>query len=73
VIIKLQVPLSSNLPLSERKALLYNESRDYEVAVPISDEMTRLLRGRPKAFFEISMVYEGYGFRFEYEVTDPGW
>jgi hypothetical protein len=72
LIVKLQVPISSNVPPEEHKALLYDQTRHFEMMTPISDEILEQLRGRPKAFFEIDLR-DGNPFRFIREVPDQGW
>lgn len=72
MIVKLQVPIESSLPPTEHLALLYDQSRHFELMMPISDEIKEQMGGRLKAFFEIDLI-NGNPFRFVKEVPDPGW
>jgi hypothetical protein len=73
MIVKIQTPLASSLPPEQHSALIYNKDRDYKVMMPITDEIDTWMQGRPKAFFEIKLGFEGYGFTIEREVGEQGW
>jgi phage-related protein len=72
MIVKLQTPIvtSETKPL----ALMYNEDRSYEVFLPMDfEEIKTWMNGRFKAFFEIELGFEEYGFTITREVEDQGW
>lgn len=46
-IVKVQVPLSTN---GEPEALIYDETREVQAMVPVTDVTSRM-KDRPKAFF----------------------
>jgi hypothetical protein len=68
MIVKLQVPLSTN---DTPKALLYNQSRSFEMLYPITEQMRERLNGRPQAFFKLDLT-QGEPILLD-EVPDPGW
>jgi hypothetical protein len=49
MIVKVQIPLSSNEP--EPTALVYDQSRKYEVFMPVTDELKKQMSGLPKKYF----------------------
>lgn len=71
---KLQMPQATNDPVP--KALIYDEGRERHILVPVDEELTKLMNGRPKAFFKIEAAEDMENvelLKIGDEVSDPGW
>lgn len=71
MIVKIQTPLSSNVPRKEWVALVYNEDRSKEFDIAISDELVQAMKGRPKVFF--SVHFEGVNMIIDSEAPWQNW
>lgn len=49
MIVKVQIPLSSSE--SEPMALVYDQSRKYEIFMPVTEELKKEMSGSPKRYF----------------------
>lgn len=72
MIVKVQVPLASNIPRDEWRALIYNRDRSFEMEMPITDDIITYLKGRPKAYFHINLR-EGNPLFIESEAPWQNW
>jgi hypothetical protein len=70
MIIKLQVPLASSEP--NPKALVYNQDRSVEQMFPISPEIMKLMKGRPKAYF-VAKINADQELEILAEATPQSW
>lgn len=69
MVVKIQASLASNA--GYQSMLVYDESRDFFVEREILPEIKKLLRGRPKAYFEIEL--KDTIMHINKEVSNPGW
>lgn len=49
MIVKVQIPLETNMPTP--MVLIYNEDRSEEHQFPVSPEFIKAMKGKPKSFF----------------------
>lgn len=68
-VVKLQVPLVFSGV--EPEALIYDETKQFCEQLPINEDVTKLMHGRYKAFFRITILDNTV--HFLEEVPDPGW
>lgn len=47
-IVKIQIPIFTN---AMAEALIYNEDRSIEVTLPITKDLRKIMKKRPKAYF----------------------
>lgn len=71
MIVKIQTPISSNVPPEQRAALVYNKDRSKEFPISISDELIQAMKGRPKAFFNVH--FEGANMIIDSEAPWQKW
>lgn len=68
-VVKIQVPLASNevTPM----ALVYNQKRDFETFLGLSDDLLEVIGDRPKAYFKAR--FDDNNIELIEEVPNPGW
>lgn len=69
MIVKVQLPLATNE--ATPKALIYNQSRNFEIFHGITPHIREKMAGRPKAFFEMDITQDEP--IFVRELPDQGW
>jgi len=69
MIVKIQQSLATSE--GETQMLVYNEDRSYEFERPLTEWARQVLKGRPKAYFEMEVVPGG--FRLLGEVEPQPW
>lgn len=72
MIVKVQTPIRTTAP--NPKCLVYDRERTVETMIPVV-EMSKLMAGRLKAFFEANVTLRDGEAHVEFiaEVHDPGW
>lgn len=51
MIVKVQIPIESNMPPEEYRALVYDETRSLEVLVPITDGLREAMGSHVKQYW----------------------
>jgi hypothetical protein len=78
MILKVQIPIFSNIQDRPPKALIYNEDRSFETFLAIQAPLKRMMKGEHKVYCKAEVLesIQPNGepmIRFKEIVGDPGW
>lgn len=71
-IVKVQVPIESNMPKEDQVAMVYNEDRSFRLDLPVKEVFDRM-KGSPKKFFFAQFNAETKDLNFMQEAPWQTW